>query len=299
MSAQADWSLSQPSRNFFLPPLTFILCTPTQVAAGRAERRGTRGLDSPETPDRPELRSATAAAARAPAAQAAALNGDDEAEAAGSSGAVPSRSLRRSRLHVFLVRTAETLVSCCERPAYSVYCCTLPTPYGSIRVHQAAGLYEPCLQLQPLSGYRLLMMVQAPGKSALLLGCTNVCKRPIVSHAAGAGEPNGEMSYPASLASRAASNESGGGGGNDATEADDDVEDEEGSPVAVAATAPARAAITAMADVSHRPGASSLLSGVTWSVSLHRIGSGRRVTCQCLQRAWLPTACHAPSVPDI
>jgi len=66
-----------------------LACCAVQVAAGRAERRVTRGLDSPETPDRPELRSAVAKATRAPAVQATAENGDDEPEAAGSSGAAP------------------------------------------------------------------------------------------------------------------------------------------------------------------------------------------------------------------
>ena len=69
-----------------------------------------------------------------------------------------------------------------------------------------------------------------------------------------AGKPNGDVSYPASLASRAATDESTGGGGNDATEGEDDGED---SPVAVAPLAPARAAITAMADVRSRFGVAS------------------------------------------
>ena len=61
------------------------------------------------------------------------------------------------------------------------------------------------------------------------------------------------MSYPASLASRAATDESAGGGGEDTTEGEEmDDADEDGSPVAVAPAAPARAAITAMADVSAR-----------------------------------------------
>ncbi len=108
------------------------------------------------------------------------------------------------------------------------------------------------------------------------------------------------MSYPASLASRAATDESGGGGGNDAVEEEQDDDDEEDSPVGVAPAAPARAAITAMADVSRRcpeaaPGA-VLSHMVCRSAPPMQWPEG--CTCRCSQQQHrLPMACHPEPGP--